>query len=314
MKIVVLDAATLGADLDMTPLFDIGEVAVYQETASENIAERIADADVVVCNKAKLNRGNLKNADKLGLIAETATGYDNIDIDYCRERGIGVANIAGYSTNSVAQVTIATALELATHLNDYRTHVASGAYSRGNCFNCLTPVYHEISGKKWGIIGYGNIGKQVAKIARSFACDVIAYTRTPREDIECVDLETLCRDADIISIHVPLTDATRMLIGEKELSLMKNGAILINEARGAVVDETAVAAMVHSGRISYGCDVYVTEPFPVSHPYHTIKELPNVCLTPHMAWGAYESRARCLAEIVENIRAFADGKRRNRVD
>ncbi len=314
MKIVVLDAATLGDDLDLSPLNELGEVVVYNETAAADIAVHISDAEVVVCNKPKLTRENLSQAHKLRLIAETATGYDNIDVSYCREAGIGVANIAGYSTASVVQVTIATALELATHLAAYRAHVASGTYSRGKCFNYLKPVYHELTGKTWGIIGYGNIGRQVGCVAEALGCRVIAYTRTPCEDVKCVDLETLCRQSDIISIHVPLTDATRGMIHGETLSYMKRGVILINEARGAVVDEAAVAVAARNGDIYYGCDVYSSEPFPSGHPYQEIKALDNVCLTPHMAWGAFEARTRCLAEIVENIKAYKQGKRRNRVD
>ncbi len=314
MKIVVLDSTTLGEDLDLSPLFALGDVEIYPTTAPDEIVTHIADAEVVVANKVIMTRACIEGAPKLKLIAEAATGYDNIDIACCRERNVGVANVAGYSTYSVAQVTVATVLELATHLGNYRSHVASGAYSRGNSFNCLTPVYHEVAGKTWGIIGYGNIGARVGQIAQALGCRVLAYTRTPREGVECVDLETLCRSADIISIHTPLTDATRGMIDAQALSYMKPGAILVNEARGAVVDEAAVAAAALAGSIYYGCDVYAKEPFQSDHPYYKIKELENVCLTPHMAWGAYEARARCLAEIVENIRAFQNGERRNRVD
>ncbi len=314
MKIVVLDAATLGRDLDLTILDTVGEVVIYDETPQELIPERITDADVIVANKARLNRESLFGATRLKLIAETATGYDNIDLAYCREKQIGIANIAGYSTNSVVQVTVATVLSLATRLDAYRTFVADGSYSCGSCFNRLEPVFHELAGKTWGIIGYGNIGKSVARIADALGCRVITYTRTVQENVTCVDLETLCRESDVITIHVPLSDTTRNLIDADMLSKMKQSVILVNEARGAVVDEAAVAKAALAGDIFYGCDVYATEPFGVSHPYNAIKQLENVCLTPHMAWGAYEARSRCINEVVENIRAFIAGKRRNRVD
>jgi glycerate dehydrogenase len=225
-----------------------------------------------------------------------------------------VANVAGYSSDSVAQVTVATVLYLYTHLRAYTAYVDSGEYSRGNCFNRLEPVYHEIAGKTWGIIGYGNIGKRVAHVAEALGCSVIAYTRTPRKEVACVGLEELCHTSDIITVHTPLTSETRGLIGERELALMPPGCVLVNEARGAVLDEAAVARSVLEGKIAFGCDVYAQEPFAPDHPYRAICALENVCLTPHMAWGASEARQRCLDEIVRNIAAFAAGERRNRVD
>ncbi len=314
MKIVVLDAATLGVDLDLTPLFSVGDVTIYPETAAAQIAERTRDADIIVANKARLNAVCLGGAERLKLITVTATGYDNIDLDFCRARGIGVANVPAYSTDSVAQVTIATVLELATHLNAYRTHVADGTYSRGQSFNLLTPVYHELAGKTWGIIGFGNIGARVAKVAEALGCRVVAYTRTPRAGVDCVSLDTLCRESDVITVHVPLTDATRRMIDAHTLDIMKDGVILVNMARGAVLDEAAVTEAVCAGRILFGCDVYSKEPFDDKHSYSRIRDMDNVVLTPHMAWGAFEARTRCLAEIVENIKAFICGERRNRVD
>lgn len=314
MKIVVLDAATLGADLDLSPLKTLGEVIAYPATETAEIAERIADADVIVANKAKLGAENLSGARRLALIAEAATGYDNIDLAYCRARGVAVANVAGYSTDSVAQVTVATALYLYTHLRAYTAYVDSGAYSESRCFNRLEPVYHETTGKIWGIVGYGTIGARVAETARALGCHVIAYTRSPKNGVECLTLDEVCRSADIISVHTPLTAQTRALIGRRELALMKEGCVLVNEARGAVLDEAAVVEAVLQNRIAFGCDVYATEPFGVAHPYHAILGRENVCLTPHMAWGAREARERCLSEIVENIRAFSAGVRRNRVD
>ena len=180
-------------------------------------------------------------------------------------------------------------------------------------FNRLEPVYHELAGKTWGIVGLGNIGRQVARVAQAMGCRVIAYTRTPREGFECVSLDTLCREADVISLHTPLTEATRHLIGREQLTMMKRGAVLINVARGAVTDEAGVAEAVLAEKILFGCDVYAREPFAPDHPYAQLLDREGVCLTPHMAWGSYEARQRCVCEIAENIAAFFAGQSRNRI-
>ena len=193
--------------------------------------------------------------------------------------------------------------------------MASGAYTASGVANRLTPVYHELRGKTWGIVGYGNIGAQVAAVARAMGCHVIAFSRSEKQGVENVTLDELCRRADVISVHLPLSEHTRGIIGEREIALMKKSAVLINVARGAVTDEAALAAAIAEGRLGgLGVDVYSVEPFPEEHPFYAIRHLPNVCLTPHMAWGAKEARERCLAEVAENIAAFARGERRNRVD
>jgi len=314
IKITILDSATLGKDVDLSPLYDVGNVCKYEMTSPEVVSVRIAECDAVVLNKVKLDRSNLSSAKNLKVICVAATGYDNIDLEYCRENGIAVCNVAGYSSDSVAQLTAAMVLSLSVHLNEYTDYVNSGKYTGGGVQNHLSPTYHELCGKTWGIVGYGGIGKQVAKVAEAFGCRVIVNKRTPSDDAECVGIEDLCRHSDIISLHTPLNDGTRKLIDKDKLALMKSNTILINVARGAVVDEQAVSEAVINGQIgAFGCDVYSTEPFGENHPYNRIKGLPNVCLTPHMAWGAYEARNRCLAEVAENIKAFFAGKTRNRI-
>jgi glycerate dehydrogenase len=315
MKIVVLDAATLGEDLSLEVLKTQGELVVYKSTPADLVAERISDADVAIVNKVKLFEQNLCDAKNLSLICVAATGYDNIDIDYCRQKGIGVSNVVGYSTHSVAQVTLSIALSLFTHINEYSNSVRDGSYSNGAVANILTPVYHEICGKTWGVVGLGNIGKQVARVAEAMGCRVLAYKRIPDENYNCVSLEQLCRESDIISVHLPLSADTRAIIDDKCLSVMKKEAVLINMARGAVLDEAAVAKAVLDKKIAaFGADVYSTEPMPTDHPFNSILKQSNVILTPHMAWGAYEARVRCLGEIVENIKAFKRGISRNRRD
>ena len=315
MKIVVLDAATLGPGVDLAPLREAGLTTVYDLTSPEELSERIAGAEVIVTNKWKLNRDNLKAAAELKLICVTATGYDNIDLDYCRERDIAVCNVPAYSTESVAQLTLTMVLSLAAHLKEYRDYVSSGAYSASGIANRLTPVWQELAGKTWGVVGGGNIGRRVAKLAQAFGCRVLMHRRKQETEFESADLDALCRESDIISVHVPLTGETRGMIGEKEIALMKPGVIFINVARGAVCDEGALAEAVERGRIgALGVDVFSIEPFPEAHPFSRIMKRPNVCLTPHIAWGALETRNRCIRIVAENILAFGAGENENRVE
>ena len=230
MKIVVLDAATLGADTDLSPLMQQGEVTVWENSAQEEILQRIEDAEIIVSNKVRLMEPVLKNAGKLKLICLCATGYDCVDTAYCAKNGIGVCNVPGYSTQSVAQLTVALVLELTNHLGQYRAYVHGGDYSRSGVANALTPVWHELYGKTWGIIGGGNIGRQVAKIAEAFGCRVLICRRKADEEYETADLDTLCRESDILSIHVPLTAETRGMIGREQIGLMKKNAVIINVA------------------------------------------------------------------------------------
>ena len=315
MKISILDAGTLGDDLSLSTFDAFGTVDVYRTTAPDEVAAHVGDSDVTILNKIKLNASNLSNAGNLKLICVTATGFDNIDLNYCREHGIAVCNVVGYSTQCVSQVTVSMALSLMTHLREYDECVRNGSYTSGGCANRLTPVYHEIAGKTWAIVGYGNIGRAVGRVAEALGCRVIVHKRTPVEGVSCVDFETACREADILSIHTPLNDQTRNLLDREHIAMLKKDAIVINVARGAVTDEAALADAIAEGQIGgLGVDVYSVEPFPQSHPFTAILDRPNVCLTPHMAWGGYETRVRLLDEIVENIRAYLRGERRNRVD
>lgn len=315
MSISVLDASTLGDDLSFDELFALGKTTIYQTTDVNEVENHIGDSDTIIVNKIKLNESNLKTASNLKLICVAATGYDNIDIDYCRQNGIAVCNVVAYSTHSVAQVTVAMALSLSTNLTEFSQFVNTSDYSNSGIANRLTPVYHELAGKIWGIIGMGNIGKQVAKIATALGCQVVGYRRNPDKDYTYLSLEELCKTSDIISVHLPLSDDTHGLINGDIISLMKKNAIFINVARGAITDEEALANALINGKISgLGIDVYSVEPFPPSHPFQKLLGNPRVCLTPHMAWGAFESRKRCLDEIILNIKAFYSGQIRNRLD
>ncbi|MBE7062268.1 MAG: hydroxyacid dehydrogenase [Ruminococcaceae bacterium] len=314
MKISILDIATLGDDLNFDAIHSLGTVTVYDLTRQEDVIERIRDAEVLILNKVKLNRDNLPYAEKLKLICITATGFDNVDLDYCREHGIAVCNVAGYSTDSVVQLTVAMAFSLATNLNTFDGYVKSGRYTKSGVFNCVKPVFREISALNWGVVGLGNIGRKVADIAKTMGCRVLAYKRTPVADYPCVDIDTLCRESDIISIHTPLSNETYHLIDENRLAMMKNGAILINVARGAVVDETAVCKAVMDKKLGgLGVDVYSTEPMQPDSPYQKLLNFENVIFTPHMAWGAIDARQRCMDEVAKNIESYLTGGKRSRL-
>lgn len=315
MKITVLDRASLGADTPFEILDQLGCVELHDATSSAEIKDRIADSDVIVINKIKVTEDVIKNAPRLKLICVFATGYDNVDVDAARKYGVGVCNVPAYSSDSVALMTVSTVLALASHIIEYRDFVSSGEYTASGTPNKLTPVFHELRGLTWGIVGYGNIGRAVARVAEAFGTRVIVNKRTPTDEAECVDIDTLCRESDIITLHCPLNDGTRELINERRLSLMKASVILVNEARGAVLDELAVTNAIINGQIAgFGCDVYSSEPFSREHPYGRLLGKPNVILTPHAAWGAYEARVRCIKVIADNIASFVRGERLNRVD
>lgn len=315
MKIVVLDKDSIGQDTPLDGLSLLGDVVVYDKTSEEQIEDRVKDADIIVINKVKITKKVLTAAKRLRLICIFATGYDNIDVAYARECGVGVCNVPGYSTDSVALFTLATVLSLFTNLREYSRYVSSGEYSASGIPNKLVPVYHEIRGKTWGIIGLGNIGRAVARVAEALGARIIANKRTPVNDYECVDIDTLCKESDIITIHCPLNGETRNLIDSHRIELMKRNVVIVNEARGAVVNETDIANAVKEGMIgAFGSDVYSTEPFGTDHPFYEIKDFCNVLFTPHAAWGSYESRVRCINIICENIRSFLSGEKTNRVD
>lgn len=315
MKIVILDRASIGFDTPISVLNRFGQVVCYDSSTPEEAKERVVGADVIIINKIKVTRELMEASESLKLVCVFATGFDNIDIAAARERGIAVCNVPGYSTDSVVLFTVSKVLALCSHLFEYNGFVKSGEYSASGVPNRLTPVYHELAGKTWGIIGYGNIGRAVGRVAEALGTKVIVNKRTPSDDATCVDIDTLCRESDIITVHCPLNDGSRALINEHRLSLMKPDVILVNEARGAVLDEAAVAKAIKEKKIAaFGCDVYSTEPFGKDHPYNDIMHMPNVILTPHAAWGSYEARERCINIIADNIDSFISQKTLNRVD
>lgn len=315
MKIVVLEQESMGYDIDITCFEDFGEVTYYKNTAKDEVAQRVKDVDIIIANKAPLNKDTLQDADRLKIICEFATGYNNVDLDYCKERGIRVTNAVGYSTPVVAQHTFAMALYLMEKLPVYDTYVKNGEYAKCPIFTCFEPYFSELNGKTWGIIGLGNIGRKVAEIAKVFGCHVIFYSASGNNnttEYERVDFDTLLAESDILSLHCPLTDRTQNIMDADAFSKMKKTAILINVARGPVVDEQALYNALTTGQIAAaGLDVLVKEPIDKDNPLGKIKDSTKLLITPHMAWGSNEARNRCKNEVYENIKSFLAGQDRN---
>ncbi len=317
MKIVELDRETLGYDIDTSVLKTIGSFEEHEAADLETTREYIKDADVSIFNKTKMNEELLKDAPNVKLLAITATGFDNIDLEYCKSRGIAAANVKAYSTPAVAQHTFAMALFILEKISYYDEYVKSGKYSSQSGFCNFDEKYNELSGKTWGIIGMGNIGRSVAKIAEAFGCKVIFYSASGNStctDYERVDLDTLLKESDVLSIHCPLSDRTRNLINRDTLKLMKKSAILINVARGPVVNDADLAEALNNGTIAgAGLDVLGVEPMEKDNPLGLIKDSRKLLITPHMAWASVESRQRCFDEVLLNIKAFIEGRERNRL-
>ena len=315
MKLVVLEKMSLGFDIDISFYEEFGEVIYYDNTSVDEIADRIADADIVIANKVPLNVETIGGASKLKLICETATGYNNVDIDYCRKNGICVTNAVGYSTPIVAQHTFAMALYLLEKLPVYDKYVKNGDYEKAPMFTCFEPYFTELEGKTWGIIGLGNIGRKVAEIAKVFGCRVIFYSASGRNDttdFEKVDFDTLLSESDVLSLHCPLTDRTQNIINAEAFAKMKKTAILLNVARGPVVDEQALYDALTTGQIAAaGLDVLVKEPITADNPLAKIKDSTKLLITPHMAWASREARIRCAREVYLNIKSFLAGEKRN---
>jgi glycerate dehydrogenase len=318
-RVVFLDAATYG-DVSLERFTARWDCTVHQVTTSNETIARIAGHSVVVTNKVVIDRPvlNSPEAKDLRLIAVAATGTDIIDRQDAAERGIKVCNVPGYAAQSVAQFTLALILELATRVGRYGAAVKAGDWQKSPVFALLTYPTVELNGKKLGIVGYGNIGRKVAQMARAFGMEVMVAAR-PGSEIPAprdrTPLETLLREADVITMHCPLTPETRNLINRQSLSLMKPTAFLINTARGALIDEAALIEALREKRIAAAAlDVISKEPPPADQPMVlAAKELDNLIVTPHTAWSAREARERLLKEVEENIAAFLQGRDRNRV-
>lgn len=318
MKLVVLERNSVGTDVDVSCLEKFGEVEYYSNTVAENTAERVKDADIVIANKAPMNESTLKDAPNVKLICLFATGFDNVDLAYCKSRGIKVANVVNYSTATVVQHTLLLALALEEKLIHYDNYVKSGEYGAQDRFSNFDRSFGELAGKTWGIVGMGNIGRGVARVAQTLGCKVIFYSTSGKSsctEYERVEFDELLARSDILSLHCPASDRTRGLINKEALSKMKKSAILINVARGPVVETQALYDALTEGQIAAaGLDVLEKEPISRDNPLATIKDSTKLIITPHMAWASIEARTRVVEEVTKNIQAFLDGEDRNIVN
>jgi glycerate dehydrogenase len=316
VKGMFLDYDTVSnGDLDLSGLHAVMDDLVLCESDDARIAERIQDAEIVLLNKVELSRDLLRGAAKLRLIAVAGTGTNNIDVAAARELGIGVCNVQGYCTSSVVQHVWALILSLTQHVAGYAQLVGSGSWTRNERHTVLAHPIRELDGRTFGVIGWGELGRGAARVAQSFGMGVvIAARRGQNTPPDRVPLPQLLAMSDIVSLHCPLNDSTRGLIGAPELALMKADALLINTARGGLVDGRALAAALKEGRLGgAGIDVLPQEP-PRGEDPLLDPAVPNLIVTPHVAWAAQEARQRCLDEMAANIREFARGGRRSRVD
>lgn len=318
MKLVALERNSAGVDVDVSCFEKFGEVTYYPNTVAENTAERIKDADIIIANKAPLNESTLKTAPNVKLICLLATGYDNVDLEYCKSRGIKVANVVKYCTSAVAQHTLLLAMMLSEKIAFYDDYVKSGTYSAQDRFSHFDRLFNELEGKVWGIVGMGTIGHKVAELAKAFECKVIFYSASGNStctEYERVDLDTLLKESDFLSLHCPLTDRTRNLINKDALEKMKKTAILINVARGPVVNtQDLYEALMEEKIMAAGLDVLEKEPMELTNPLGKIKDSTKLIITPHMSWASVEARTRLVEEAAKNIEAFLKGEDRNVVN
>lgn len=307
MKIVFLDQMTIG-DFDRTGFEQLGEVVTYPTTDETEIDERVENADILVVNKVKMNAATLKNASKCRLICVTATGTDHLDKDYLKSRGIAWRNAAGYSTESVAQHTFAMLFYLEEKLKYYDDYVKSEEYIRSPIFTNCSQEFHQISGKTWGMIGLGAIGRRVAEIAKVFGCRVIYYStsgKNDNRDYERVSLERLLKESDIVSVHAPLNQDTEGLMDKKAFDKMKPSAIFMNLGRGPIVVEKDLAEALENGKIAAaGLDVLSVEPMSEKNPLKNIKDSRKLLITPHIAWASMEARKNLMKIVEDEIRTF----------
>ena len=312
MEIVILDAKTLGKIPNLEKLSDFGNVISYETTSPRETISRIADAEIIITNKVVIDNEVMQHCPRLRLICISATGMNNVDLETARQKGIEVKNAVGYSSHSVAQHTIASILQLYNQLSYYDSYIKSGKYSQSDIFTHYGPPITELHNKIFGIIGLGNIGKTVAKIASGFEAKVKYYStsgKNIRNEYPQLSLEELLSTSDIISIHAPLNERTRNLISNEQLSLMKSTAILVNASRGGIVNEFALAEAIDTDQIGGACiDVFENEPIKTDNPLLNVKYREKLVLSPHNAWASIEARTKLIDIVYQNIEEFINSK------
>ena len=308
MKIVFLDAKSVGEDIDLSKYNELGKFVTYDFSTMEQIPERVADADVLITNKCLINEQSIGGAHNLKLVCVTATGTNNLDKDYLAKRNIAWRNVAGYSTESVAQHTFAMLFYLLEKLSYYDAYVKDGKYANDTSFTHFAEHFHEINGKTWGIIGLGAIGRRVADIAKMFGANVIYYSTTGmnnQDNYTRVDFDTLLETSDIISVHAPLTPETEGLMNADAFAKMKETAIFLNLGRGAIVVEQDLATALNDNQIAAaGLDVLSEEPMNPNSPFLPIKDSKRLLITPHIAWASVEARSNLMDIIYHQIEEF----------
>ena len=308
LKIVFLDAKTIGEDIDLSGYEKLGEVVKYDFSTPEEARERTKDADVIILNKVVINEASIGEADHLKLVCVTATGTNNLDKGYLDKRGVAWCNVAGYSTETVAQHTFALLFYLLEHLNYYDQYVKAERYVNDTMFTHFAEVFHELNGMTWGVIGLGAIGRRVADIAKMFGCRVVYYSTSGKHDqpgYERVTFDTLLRESDIVSVHAPLDENTKDLMNKEAFDKMKSSAIFLNLGRGPIVVEKDLADALEQGSIAAaGLDVLCVEPMQEENPLRQIKDSNRLIITPHIAWASVEARTRLMQIIEGQIREF----------
>lgn len=308
MKIVFLDAKTIGVDIDLSGFYRLGEVVKYDFSTSEEVPKRVEDADVIILNKVEINEETIGNAKKLKLVCVTATGTNNLDKDYLEKRGIQWRNVAGYSTEIVTQHTFAMLFYLMEKLSYYDDYVKSGKYVEDKLFTHFSNTFHELNGKTWGIIGLGAIGSRVAQIAKAFGANVLYYSTSGKNTnllYEQVDLEALLTLSDIVSVHAPLNENTKGLMDIEKFKMMKKESIFLNLGRGPIVVEKDLVEALENNIIgAAGLDVLCVEPMEKESPFLKIKDSNRLLITPHIGWAAVEARTRLMKTIEAQVCEF----------
>jgi len=307
MKISILDAKTFGDDADLSVFDALGTIQTYQTTSYDQTLSHIGDSSIVITNKVVIDKHIMDNS-SLKLICVAATGMNNIDLEYAKEKNIVVKNVVGYSTSSVAQLTFALALEFIQQIPYYNNYTSSKQWCKSDIFTHLDKPFFELENKTWGIVGLGNIGVKVASIANSFGCNVQYYSTSGvnnNKEYKNVSLEQLLKTSDIISIHCALNDVTNNLINSKNLNIIKDEAIILNLGRGGIVNEDDISKELDSNRLYYGTDVITKEPILENNPLMNVKNKDRLIITPHIAWASKEARVRLINSIKDNISNFS---------
>ncbi|PLY08558.1 MAG: hydroxyacid dehydrogenase [Arcobacter sp.] len=308
MKIVILDRATLGADINIDIFKEFGELVSYDKTNANETKQRVKDADIVITNKVVLRKEQIDDS-AIKLICITATGTDNVDLEYAKSNNIEVKNVADYSTSSVVQVAFAMIFYFVQKLNYYKTFIEAGKWEKAPAFTNLHEIFFELDNKRVGVIGLGDIGANLAKKAEAFDCEVVYYSTSGKNNnstYKRVELDELLETSDIISIHSPLNDNTRNLLKYENMKKIKEGAILLNLGRGGIINEDDLAKIIDEKEIYCGIDVFAKEPVESTNALLKVKNKDRLLLTPHIGWGSSEARNRLMKKVAQNIKDFLD--------